>query len=80
MDQFNQLFTPPQSPVHNPNVWAAILRDIRTMDYEIEAERMRCIWAELFMNQATGNQQDQQNQGWSTTSTTTCYTTTNLHK
>ena len=28
------------------------LRDIRTMDHELEAER-RCIQAELFMNEAT---------------------------
>ena len=52
MDQANQLFTPPQSPV--------ILRDIRTMDCELEVER-RWIRAELFMNQAagaTGVQQD----------------------
>ena len=58
MDQFNQLFTPPQSPPHDPDVRATILRDIRTMDHELEAER-RHIQADLFMNQAaeaTGGQ------------------------
>ena len=44
MDQFNQLFTASQSPAHDPDVRAAILRDIRTMDRELEAER-RHIWA-----------------------------------
>ena len=59
MDQFNQLFTPPQSPAHDPDIRAAILRDIRTMDLELEVER-RQIRAELFMNQAAGATRVQQ--------------------
>ena len=55
MDQFNQLFTPPQSLAHDSDIIAAILRDIRTMDHELEVER-RHIRAKLFMNQATKGQ------------------------
>ena len=51
----DQLFTPPESPVCNPDVRAEILREIRTMGCEVEAERKH-IQAELFMNQTTGDQ------------------------
>ena len=43
MDWFSQLFTPPKSPSKD-------LREIRTMDHELETER-RWVRAKLFMNQ-----------------------------
>ena len=61
MDQFDNLFTPPESPTRNPDLRENILAQIRTMDRELEAERRRQR-AQQFMNLSDDRDRDMANQ------------------
>ena len=41
INNFGELFTPPESPACNQDFQAANLQKIKTVDHELEAERRR---------------------------------------